>query len=118
MSSLRFKSGVKIRPVSCEIVKVISLVTSVPSAVLRVPPVGNPVTVTVKESPSESVGVEILSAMLLESSSMETVVVPTTVGAELGLGAMSWPPPPPPPPQAERVKEASAGKVRFSLFSF
>jgi hypothetical protein len=74
--------------------------------------------VTVKESPSESVGVDILRAILLESSSMVTVVVPATIGTELGLGAEveSWPPPP--PPQADKVKEARAGKVRFRLFSF
>ena len=47
--------------------KVIPFVTSAPSAVYSVPPVGNPVTVIVRLSPSASVGVEISSPTLEES---------------------------------------------------
>ena len=97
-------------------VKVILLVTSVPSAVVKVPPVGNPVTVIVKLSPSASVGVVIPKAASVESSSVVNVVVPAVVGALLvgGAGVIKAPPPPP-PPQAARVREARAGKVKVFL---
>jgi hypothetical protein len=97
-------------------VKVILLVTSVPSAVVKVPPVGKPVTVMVKLSPSASVGVVIPRAASVESSSVVNVVVPAVVGALLvgGVGATKEPPPPP-PPQAARVREARAGKVKVFL---
>ena len=94
-------------------VKVILLVTSVPSAVVKVPPVGKPVTVTVKLSPSASVGEVIPKATSVESSSVVNVVVPAVVGALLvGAGAIKEPPP---PPQAARVREARAGKVKVFL---
>ena len=97
-------------------VKVILLVTSVPSAVVKVPPVGKPVTVMVKLSPSASVGVVIPKATSVESSSVVNVVVPAVVGALLvGAGAIKAPPPPPPPPQAASVREARAGKVKVFL---
>ena len=62
LSSLRLASGVNNRPVSWEIVKVLLVVTSVPSAVVTVPPVGMAVTVMVKLLPSASVGVLISRA--------------------------------------------------------
>jgi hypothetical protein len=51
-----------------------------------VPPVGNPVTVMVKLSPSASVGVVIPKATSVESSSVVNVVVPAVVGALLAEG--------------------------------
>jgi hypothetical protein len=96
-------------------VKVILLVTSVPSAVVKVPPVGKPVTVMVKLSPSASVGVVIPKATSVESSSVVKVVVPAVVGALLVGGAGVIKAPPPPPPQAARVREARAGKVKVFL---
>jgi hypothetical protein len=88
-----------------------------PSAVVKVPPVGKPVTVMVKLSPSASVGVVIPRAASIESSSVVNVVVPAVVGALLvgGVGVIKAPPPPP-PPQAARVREARAGKVKVFLF--
>ena len=97
-------------------VKVILLVTSAPSAVVKVPPVGNPVTVIVKLSPSASEGDVIARAISVESSSKVKVVVPAVVGALLvGAGGVIKAPPPPPPPQAARVREARAGKVKVFL---
>ena len=62
VSLLRFVSGVYTKPVSWEIVRVVLLVTSVPSAVFKVPPVGTVVTVMVKLFPSGSFGAVMLRA--------------------------------------------------------
>jgi hypothetical protein len=110
-------SGVNTRPVSWEIVKVLLTVTSVPSVMVKVPPVGTAVTVIVKLSPSASVGVLISRAVLVASSSIFTVLSAAATGALLlGVGRTIDPPPPPPPPQAARVKEARLGNVRVLRF--
>ena len=59
---MRLAAGVNTRPVSWLRVRVELVVTAVPSAVAKVPPLGTAVTVMVKLLPSASVGVLILSA--------------------------------------------------------
>jgi hypothetical protein len=93
-------------------VKVLLTVTSVPSAKVKVPPVGTTVTVIVKLSPSASLGAVILRAVLVASSSTSTVLSAAATGAILAGGGVTIKPPPPPPLQATRVKEARLGKVR------
>ena len=111
MSSLRLASGVNTRPVSWETVKVLLTVTLVPSAKVKVPPVGTAVTVIVRLSPSTSLGAVILRAVLLASSSMLRVLSVAATGALLAGGGATINPPP--PPQATSVKEARLGKVNF-----
>ena len=93
-------------------VKVLLTVTSVPSAMVKVPPVGTAVTVIVKLSPSASLGALILRAVFVASSSMSTVLSAAAIGIVLVGGGLTISSPPPPLLQATRVKEARLGKVR------
>ena len=92
-------------------VKVELVVTAVPSAVAKVPPLGTEVTVMVKLLPSASVGVVISRAVLVAYSSMVRVLSASATGALLAGGGWTIGPPPPPPPQADKVSEANAGQV-------
>ena len=109
---MRLVSGVNTRPVSWVMVSVELVVTAVPSAVAKVPPLGTAVTVMVKLLPSASVGVVISRAVLGASSSMLSVLSASATGALLAGGGWTIGPPPPPPPQAAKVREARLGKVR------
>ena len=93
-------------------VRVELVVTAVPSAMAKVPPLGTAVTVMVKLLPSGSVGAVMPRAVLVASSSMVTVLSVAATGALLAGGVWTIGPPPPPPPHAARVKEARLGKVR------
>ena len=93
-------------------VKLELVVTVVPSAVAKVPPLGTAFTEIVKLLPSASVGALIARAVLVASSSMPTVLSAAATGARfVGVGRTVCPPPPPPPPQADKVSAASAGQV-------
>ena len=107
LSLLRLASGVNTKPVSWEIVRVELVVTSVPSEVFKVPPVGTAVTVMVKLFPSGSVGAVILSAWSMVSSFRVTVLSAAATGVL--LGGVGWIFEPPPPPQAASAKEAKLG---------
>ena len=87
------------------------VVTAVPSAVAKVPPLGTAVTEMVKLLPSASVGVVISRAVLVASSSMVRVLSAAATGALLAGGGWTIGLPPPPPPQADKVSEANAGQV-------
>ena len=108
---MRLASGVNTRPVSWETVRVELVVTAVPSAVAKVPPLGTAVTEMVKLLPSASVGVAISRAVLVASSSMVKVLLASATGARLAGGGWTMGPPLPPPPHADKVSEASAGQV-------
>ena len=92
-------------------VKLELVVTAVPSAMAKVPPLGTAVTEMVKLLPSASVGVAISRAVLVASSSMLSVLSASATGALLEGGGCTIGPPPPPPPQAAKVREANAGQV-------
>ena len=62
------------------------VVTVVPSAVAKVPPLGTAVTEMVKLLPSGSVGAVIARAVLVASSSMPTVLSAAATGALLAGG--------------------------------
>ncbi len=87
------------------------VVTAVPSAVAKVPPLGTAVTVMVKLLPSASVGAVMPRAVLVVSSSMVRVLSDAATGALLAGGGWSMGPPPPQPPQADKVSEAKACQV-------
>ena len=94
-------------------VKLELVVTAVPSAMAKVPPLGTAVTEMVKLLPSASVGVVISRAVLAASSSMVRVLSAAATGARfVGVGWINGPSPPP-PPQADKVSDASAGQVMF-----
>ena len=87
VSSLRLASGVNTRPVSWEMVRLILVVTVVPSAVAKVPPLGTAFTEMLKLLPSASVGAVIARAVLAASSSMLTVLSAAATGARfVGVG--------------------------------
>ena len=67
-------------------VRVVLVVTAVPSAVAKVPPLGTAVTEMVKLLPSASVGVVISRAVLVASSSMLTVLLASATGVRLAGG--------------------------------
>ena len=66
------------------------VVTAVPSAVAKVPPLGTAFTEIVKLLPSASVGAVISRAVLAASSSMLTVVSAAATGAKTILEHYSW----------------------------
>ena len=89
MSLFASESGVNVSPVSWVIEILLLVLTSLPSEVFIVPPLGTAVIVIVRLSPSASVGALILSGTAVESSSTVIVLSASALGAELvgGLGA-------------------------------
>ena len=122
VSLFKFSPGLKVRFSSSERVIVEPTDKTVPSDKVKVPPVGIDCTVTVRLSPSGSVGAPIPNEAGVSSVKEKVALAPILGALLLLVGGVGVDPPPPPPPQAARASIAKLLNKKpegpFSLKAF